>query len=668
MNTCQSPFNSEILTAEQRDIDSWYYVDPKCLSEADFDFFMRCRKGVQMVLDGASNDAIRTEAGLSPRMLRRRLRKAFERALDSELVGQRAFLKRYRLRAYTRWAPLRSDPVRGGGGYAGVFRQLLREHPRVEQTIVLYYLRLKRKGVVHESHIRFKSVLKRFLDACRDAGLKPTDYPFNTRRLGYESLRRFCRTLDGRHFNDVAAGLGGDPAMKRAVATDSDGQLTAARGRKPYVRVELDVHTIDAIWTFEIINTPSGMPAQLVLDRIYVIVIVEVESRARLAYHLCLREKPGVDDILACIGKAVRPWVRRVLTIPGLAYHESGGFPSGCLAKFAWAVWQELHFDRDWCNLANDCRHAVMHHIGCQIIVGEGDTPNRRPFIERSFGQMESAGFHRLPNTTGSEPKDFRRQRPDEAARRFRMTYEQLEESFDVMLANENAAPTEGLEWRSPLEYLAHFDAMEGFVVGHIPPEEQPYFTINKKRCSVRVRGSVKTGQRPFIELDRGRYTSPVLKKLPGLIGKRIEVEADQDPRGDYRTVRAFLENGHDLGILTVKGPWARVRHSVADRKLVNRLRARGILHYAENQDPIQALLDALGEQITKSGKKGAPKGSIRRARNLYADLAGRERPGESDRVIDLDNHPPADSSIDPPPITPPSAPPTFSSDWEGLQ
>lgn len=664
MKITQHPFNPDTLTAEQRDIDSWYYVDPRSLSDSDRDFFMRCRKGVQMVLDRASSQEILEETRFPVRRLRKCLKRAFQVAPDGEIVGQRTFLPRLRLRSYTRWAAPTSTTSRGGG-YAGMFRQLLREHPRIEQIIVLYYLRLRRKGVVHESHIRIKSVLKRFLDACREAGLKPSDYPFNTRRLGYEALRRFCRTLDGQYFKEVAAGYGGVPALKRAQASETNTGPIDPHPTKPYGRVELDVHTIDAIWTFEVINTPSEMPAQIVLDRVYVIVMVESRSRARLGYHVCLRDKPRLEDILACVGKAVRPWCRRVLTIPGLEYHDNAGFPSGCLAKFAWAVWQQLHFDRDWNQLANDCRHPIMRHIGCQLVVGEGRTPNRRAFIERTFGALEFAGFHRLPNTTGSEPKDPKRQQPDVAARRFQMTFEQLEEVIEVMLANDNAAPTEGIEWRSPLEYLAYFDGKDDFAVGHIPPEGQASFSLNKKRCSKRVLGNVKKGRRPYIDLDRARYTSPVLKKLTGLIGKRIEVEADQDPKGDYRTVRAFLENGQDLGILTVKGPWACVRHSVADRKLVNRLRDRGILHYAENQDPIQALLDALGAQIAKSSKKGAEKGSISRARNLYADLAGREKPDDAPSISDSQDARQEDDIAMPPPS---ATPPKFSGDWEGLQ
>lgn len=79
--------------------------------------------------------------------------------------------------------------------------------------------------------------------------------------------------------------------------------------------------------------------------------------------------------------------------------------------------------------------------IGCFMNLGPVALPMRRGIIERFFKTLEENGFHRLPNTTGSEPKDPRRKDPEQQAIQLNITYEHLKQLIDVLISNYNGTP-----------------------------------------------------------------------------------------------------------------------------------------------------------------------------------------------------------------------------------
>ena len=105
------------------------------------------------------------------------------------------------------------------------------------------------------------------------------------------------------------------------------------------------------------------------------------------------------------------------------------------------------------------------------------------------------------------------------------------------------------------------------------------------------IRGNIKHGRRPYIQIDRVRYTSAVLSQTPALIGKKISIEIDED---DMRQVKAYLTNGAELGFLKAIGQWGVTKHSRKTRKAINSLIHKRILSIASMDDPIQAYLQHL--------------------------------------------------------------------------
>ncbi len=121
----------------------------------------------------------------------------------------------------------------------------------------------------------------------------------------------------------------------------------------------------------------------------------------------------------------------------------------------------------------------------------------------------------------------------------------------------------------------------------------------------VTVRGGAKDGRRPYIQLDRVHYTSPVLVELGNLIGEKLLVEIDED---DMRQVKAYLKNGAELGFLTAKGRWSTSKHSRRTRKAINSLMSKRVLVVSEFDDPVRAYLAHLSEQHKQRSTSPLPR------------------------------------------------------------
>ena len=102
------------------------------------------------------------------------------------------------------------------------------------------------------------------------------------------------------------------------------------------------------------------------------------------------------------------------------------------------------------------------------------------------------------------------------------------------------------------------------------------------------VRGDAAKGTRPYVCIDRVKYTNESLTSMPEAIGHKLVVQIDVR---DMRTVRGHLESGEDVGILTASKAWSGHRHSRAVRKAINSIIAGRELEIPKSDDPIKAFV-----------------------------------------------------------------------------
>jgi len=471
---------------------------------------------------------------------------------------------------------------------------LFDRYPTIQKAVDSLFLKKVKEHVVQESRMPVKTIHKYFIEKCKEAGLTARHYPLNMNHRGRRALSSYLKRLFKSNLKQAVKARHGDDAARALASREAGPDSIVTR---PFERVEFDGHRIDAVCTIDLPN-PYGGIQQLVLDRLWLLAIIDVKTRAILGYTLVLNPEYNAEDVLRCIKHALTPWRPMTLTIPGLKYTKGSGLPSGVHAECAWALWDELWFDNAKANLADAVRSNLSRVVGCAINAGPVKTPQRRPFIERLFQTLEENGFHRLPSTTGNGPDDPRRDDPEAAALRWNISYQHLVELTDVLIARYNAEPHTGLGNRSPLEMLEYFIVNEGCEFRAVPEQKRQDLALLHIRVVRCIRGDVTQGKCPYVEFEGVRYYNDVLRHSPDLVGEHLSLLVDPD---DLRCVTAYLEDGREFGVLTAHGLWGRTPHTLTVRKAIHKLRARKLIFYTDNEDPILVYMNFLNQQAATS-------------------------------------------------------------------
>lgn len=590
-----SRFDRSLLGEEIKDTALWPTVDVSLLNDETAAKFEKHRNAIQDYLLDKTVNEISTAYGISRVTLLRLLKRCLTTHSDGRIWGWRALIPYSRQKSYERDVPVKSYPNGSQGGYAGALMQLFARLPHIQELVDALFLKKHDKGIIHESRIPPRSIHKRFLNACRDAGVTSRDYPFSVKSLGRNSLWQYLRGLLER---ELASGVRARHGRDAARILDSTGYAKPKEQiTHPYRNVQFDGHRIDLFCTISM-PSPYGGIVQRVIERFWILAVKESLTRAILGYHISLNREYNASDVLLSFRNAIIPWMRRGLTIPSLKYPEHGGMPSEVIPELAWALWDELSYDNAEANITPHVTEKLTRIVGCAVNAGPVETPERRPLIERFFQAFEENGFHRLPSTTGSGPKDPRRNNPEKIAIQLDIKLEHIEELVEVIIMQYNGTPHSGIGYRTPLEYLQYFISDENTLIKTLPEGKRSNMNLLNIEASRIVRGNIRLGRRPYIEYEGARYQNEVLARTPDLIGKRLTLSINSE---DPRSLLAFLPGGSELGILTAHGFWGRTPHTLEVRRAILALKHRRLLWYTTEQDPIQVYLDYLATRSPKS-------------------------------------------------------------------
>ncbi|NOU96209.1 hypothetical protein GC093_23715 [Paenibacillus sp. LMG 31456] len=499
----------------------------------------------------------------------------------------------------------------------GEFELLLDRYPTIRDLIHDLYLKRRTRNP-SEPVIKPVHLFSKFTEACRKEKIKLNEYPFNTENQGYRSLQRYLKKLELKHFG-IAASRYGEDAYKKSNNTGigAQNELNIVR---PYQRVQFDAHRLDAVFSIKF-TTVEGDEVQRVLERIWILSIIDVGTRAVLSHYISLNKEISAVDVMACVRKAIMPHSKIDLTIPGLKITEGGGYPSDVVNDCGWAVWEELSFDNGKANLANMVRERLKHLVGCSVNAGPVSLPMRRPYIERFFQTLEEYGFHRLPNTTGSNPKDPRRNNPEKQAIRFHVTLENLEELAEVLISNYNGTPHGGISHLTPLEAMEQ-RLGRGMLPTILDESKRSGVAFMQVEITREVKGNIKTGKRPHINYANEEYRNDYLANSAQLIGTKLRIQVNVD---DIRYLRAFLPDGTELGTLVVVGKWSETPHSLKLRQQIHRLKEKKIIHYSKYDDPIAVYQIHMTNMALQNEKSSVNKlAQIRRLQQQRAEEEAR--------------------------------------------
>lgn len=393
--------------------------------------------------------SIRDTWGVSAVEVRRLFQRCIALHYDGRIYGYRALINRVQLKPYTRRVPSEG----AFGTKAGELTRVFETYPHIEQAVVQYFLGQYPKGTAKESRVSLKKAHSLFVEQCRMAKIPGTEYPFNTKEQGRRAIGFFLRSLAAKQpYRYVVSQEGTDAAKMTFAGGHTTNDLPAMR---PYARVLFDGHRLDALFTLEYLN-PLGMMETKIVERPWLLLIMDAYSRVILAWSLVIKSDYNQDDVLECVQKLITPWKSPELTIPGLQRTKGSGMPTELFDKLHWRVPTELWLDNARAHFANQVREKLVGEIGIHVNAGPVRTPQRRGILERLFQTLEEDCFHRLPSTTGSGISDSRRESAVQNAIRFKVKQEHLEELLDVTIGNYNAMPHTSLHFKSPLEVIAH--------------------------------------------------------------------------------------------------------------------------------------------------------------------------------------------------------------------
>lgn len=512
---------------------------------------------------------------------------------SNKILGYRGLIHYRTVVPYNRKLICNTNPT----NYSGAFQLLLKNYPELKTFLIEeYFNKSKVKNSARERKISFKNLHRKFINECRKLGIKPNEYPFNTTSLARKSVERFIKEISNNYIREVASINGEQSYMLLNNANNSiNSNSTITR---PLERVEFDGHKLDVITTI-VYQTPKGEEIIDILNRIWLLTVVDVATRAVVGYHLSFNKEYNQEDVRKCFQSAILPWKSKELTIPGLSYSKNAGFPSSKFSEAEYGIWDEISYDNAKSNLSNEIKDLLTKQIGCSINMGPVAVPVKRPIVERLFRSIEENSFHRLPSTTGSNVMDPRRKDAENNAIKFSITFDAIEELCDVIIANYNATPHDGNDGFTPLEVFES-RINQGMHINTIPFENRDLVNLFPITCERIVKGNLEQGRRPYIHYKQERYTSSDLSKDFSMINEKVTILINTE---DLRSVVAYRQDGSKYGILTCSGYWGTVQHSLKIRDAINKFKRQRYFHYTEDEDPMDAFQAFLEENAINDKK-----------------------------------------------------------------
>lgn len=599
------------------DINNWPIVNVLELKGEKLKVYRNRERAVSLYMqNNASLQEIKEETGIDAKEVRDFVRRCLTYDPKSNIIwGFRALIPSKRISEYKRKQKTNNNSQKPLG-LNGAFKDLLRNYPEIDKIIIAAYLR-RRDANVKRPKLSGDEIHRLFLKQCEYEGIGLHQYPFNTEDKAFRSLYRYFKEIDHRYYSE-AVKLYGEKSAKSARyrGNKTDDELILNR---PYQRVQFDGHKIDAMFTITF-TTPEGDTITEVIERIWLLVIVDVATRAILGHHLCLNKEYNLDDVLHCIRNSIIPYEKIEFTIPGLSYHQAGGIPSAEIPEAAWALWNEFSIDNGKPNLANQVKDRLYQVVECTVNPGPVDTPEVRGIIERLFRSLEVMGYHKLVSTTGSNPSDPIRNNPEHQAKKYDISISDLEELTHVLISDYNGIPHSGVRNLTPLQVMKQRieRGMEPRLLEPEKRKEAIFFSLQTKR---KINGDITQGKRPFIYFEGVPYRNDVLSNSTNLVGQELTLLVNTD---DIRTIRAFFSDGSELGYLRAYGIWGITPHSLRTRKAINKLKKDRKIFFNQYQNPFEIY----HEYITQKAKTN--KGQRNKLAQYQRELQAAEKERET--------------------------------------
>lgn len=607
-----------LLPPHREQTNSWPNIDLGSLNAVERTYVETATKALMDFVKGVPPKEIKIHHGIYPAQLYQ----LFKRCVathpdDGDIYGFRGLVRWQRPRSYCRKKAISRSLGSGRGHCAGALTRLLTEYPDIASRLFDLILgRDKSLGVTLQPikiHIEF-------VQMCQQIGLqKQQAWPFNTKTLGRGAIHLLIQTVKDSHPTTmIRHQYGEDSALKTKIGF---GHSKLLQPNVPFAAIGIDEFSFDSITTVAL-PTPGGGEQDIATERVCIILIVDHVTRRILGWHAYFGKAVSAYDIRAAIQHALNPQDTLPLTLP-LQYPESSpAVPDPFFKTLAYSGWTTIWMDNAFGHQDISLVGDIATKLGASINFGPVKQWYRRATLERRIKEVLTQSAQRLPSTTGSNPLDPRKSNPVEEAVQHKIRWTDVKQLIDVTIAELNATPSESIGFLSPNDLLAQWqqDPGRGFLSRPLPNAVHNNKAFVYKYEIAKVKGNQRDGRRPYINLDRVRYTSPQLAQHWSLIGKTLRIGIDE---GDMRFVSASIQNtGIQLDRLQAAGDWGKTPHSRQMRKEINRLQHLRLQHQVTQTDPVKSYLTHLRTTALKQSQNGRTSKISRSATRLAAHEA----------------------------------------------
>lgn len=521
----------------------WNTVNSDVLSSNVRTQYIKRKTAVDLYIDGISPKKIHEETGILPCEIIRLVKKCVALNENQQPVGYEALIPRkHTVKAVSK------------------FQKLLLQYPSLEKFILGNYFNDKKYTL--ERNMSVRTLHTKFLDECRRLKVQDYEYPFTLKDMGYDALLNYINAVESQKQIQTINREGKD--LQQKFKSTGYGVSTALTALNPYGIVQIDGHKIDMIYSVESENE-QGEITPLPAMRAWLIAVIDVATRVIIGYSVSPYENYNQYDVLMAAHNAIVPHEKKEFTHKSFKYPENGGYPSLAIPEAQWAAFDMIMLDNAKSHLANNTIDKLLNTVKCTVNFGSVATPETRGIVERFFKTLETGGFHRLPGTTGSHSKDPKRNEPEKESVKYNITYDDICELLEYLIAEYNNSSHSALENQTPLQVMERRIKQAGMQPYVVPKnqrkdiEKLTYFTEERT-----VRGGYSTGSKPHISFLGTQYHAYDRKIPMDMINKKVYIEVNPV---DVSHVDLYDSDGVFIANLVATGEWGKRPHSLRTHK-----------------------------------------------------------------------------------------------------
>lgn len=519
--------------------ETWEDINIDTLEDDIKEKYLLRKKALDLYIDGVALKHITRQTGIVASEIYRELKRCLRVDDKGKDFGYSALL-----------------PSRHTISNKNKIKQLFSKFPQLEEYVLGNYFGDKKYTL--ENNMNIRTLHTKFTEECIRLGIQTYEYPFTIKDKGYSTLYRYIKQTESNKQIHTIQRENKD-AQQKFLSTGY-GKSFNLNPIFPYEVVQLDGHKIDLLYTVETENEKGeiiNMPA----TRCWLIAIIDVATRTILGYSISPYENYNQYDVLNAIYNTIVPHKKIVFSHNSFKYPDNGGFPSLAIENTKWATFDMIMLDNAKSHLAKHTLDKLINTVKCSVNFGSIATPETRGIVERFFKTLEMQGFHRLPGTTGSNSRDSKRKEPEKESSKYKITYNDIVELLEYLIAEYNNSAHSSLENQTPLQVMKrriNNVGMKPFIIQEKyrnDLEKLTYFTVERT-----IRGGYKTGSKPHISYLGVKYHAYDVVIPMDYIGQKAYIEVNPS---DVSHVDLYDVNGIFICNLVAVGEWGRRSHSI---------------------------------------------------------------------------------------------------------